>query len=920
MFQRFSGFLSGLVIMIVMISLFHFVDKPSELNSEAMLPTANSPASRMEPSPAAAPRPNAASVTPASAADIPPWGANVTRLPNGLTVLTLEDTRFPLVSVRLYVHAGSAYESPKIAGISHLLEHMVFKGTEKRPKGGMAEAIEGAGGYINAATSFDYTVYLADVPDAHWRTAMDVLKDMAFHATIDPAELESEKKVVISELERGEDNPSQLLFKHISAKTLPGTPYAHPIIGYRETVNAITREDIKNYIAEYYQPQSMLLVVSGNIRQAEVLREAQSMFGSLKNTRPVTPPASIDITPLADGPTVTVEHGKWNKVYMSAALPIHGFNDARATSLEVLAQLMGGDPTSLLYRTFKYEKQLVDSISLGAYAFERVGFLYLTAVLDADKTETFWNELVTMLAGLNASQFTDEELERARMNLEDSMFRAKETLPGLTSKIGMFQFFNHGEQGEANYILQLRQTGHAQLQEAINAYLRPEKMHAVFLLPEEASLNATALEKATRKIWPVNPAAVKKADTEARGTETEIVELGNGRTVILIPDDTLPYVAMDMVFQGGDSLLESSRQGLAELAARTLTKGTASFNATVMEEFQSNRASDIGASAGRQTFTVRTKFPERFSDDMLGLFRDVLLTPAFADEEVAREVTNQKAAIKSREDQPLGLAFRHMFPFLFRNHSYGYYHLGTEEVLDAFTRQDIQTFWNEQMRHPWTIAVCGRFDRDAILRMAAALPVPQTEKLSLSAPEWGTDPAKTLTLQDRNQAHLLMVFKTAPMGTEDGPGLDLLQTILSGQSGLLFSDLRDKHGLGYTVTAFPWQSELAGILVFYIGTDPEKEEEALAGFRRVIADLHANLLPEEQLVRGKNLMRGDYYRNHQSLGSRSSEAAGLASSGFPLDMNRVAVEQAEKLTAEDLRTLARKYLTPESAYIIRVVP
>lgn len=129
-------------------------------------------------------------------------------MPNGLSVLILKDTRFPLVSTRLYVHAGSSYETPDQAGISHVLEHMVFKGTDSRPKSAISQEVESAGGYLNAATSYDYTVYITDMPDRHWKLGMDVVRDMAFHPTLDPQELESEKNVIVAELQRGEDDPA----------------------------------------------------------------------------------------------------------------------------------------------------------------------------------------------------------------------------------------------------------------------------------------------------------------------------------------------------------------------------------------------------------------------------------------------------------------------------------------------------------------------------------------------------------------------------------------------------------------------------------------------------------------------------------------------------------------------------------------
>ena len=189
------------------------------------------------------------------------------RLPNGLTVMTIEDDRFPLVAVRLFVHAGSGYETAKQAGVSHLLEHMVFKSTVKRPAGQVASDIEGAGGELNAATSFDSTVYRVDLPAERWRLGLDVVKDMIFGAKFDPAELDGEKQVVsLSELSRGKDNPDNRLFQLTQAMAWPGQAYGWPIIGFPETVGQFTATDLRNYVAEHYQPQSMLLVVVGKVR------------------------------------------------------------------------------------------------------------------------------------------------------------------------------------------------------------------------------------------------------------------------------------------------------------------------------------------------------------------------------------------------------------------------------------------------------------------------------------------------------------------------------------------------------------------------------------------------------------------------------------------------------------------------------
>ncbi|MDY7000772.1 MAG: insulinase family protein, partial [Thermodesulfobacteriota bacterium] len=615
----------------------------------------------------------------------------LTVLSNGLQVLIQPDTRFPLVSLRLYVRAGSAYETKDMSGISHFLEHMVFKGTAKRPPGKVAEDIESAGGYLNASTSFDYTVYVVDLPLEHWTLGLDVIRDMIFNAALDPEELEREKEVVLAELERGEDSPTSRLFKSTQALVWPDTAYGRPIIGYRETVRPFTREHILNYIAEFYQPQSMLLVVCGDVDPAEAVAQAGKYFGELENTRTLHPPRALTAPVQGMGPKVRVEHGPWNKAYLSLAFPLPGLHSEESAGLEVLGYLLGGDETSRLYRKFKYELELVDDISVYALSLEGAGMLYVHASLDRDKVDEFWQALNRELASLDAHDFTAKELDRTKLNIEDSLFQAKETLSGLAGKIGYFQFFERGREAEENYLYALSLVDKDQLQALIQKYLRLDSLCASLLLPEdpkdEASedLNEKFLLKEVGEIWPAGSAGTKaSADAKDSVKGPEIQDLGLGRTLVLLPDETLPYVSLNLVYGGGDSLLKPDEQGLAEMTAGALTKGTKDKSATQIQDFLSDRASFLSASAHRDLFTVSSKFPIRFEDDMLGLIQETLNSPAFAKQEVDRVRRDQTSDIKRSEDRPLGLAFRNLFPFLFQKSGYGYFHLGTPKDLERY--------------------------------------------------------------------------------------------------------------------------------------------------------------------------------------------------------------------------------------------
>jgi len=222
-------------------------------------------------------------------------GVTYVRLKNGLGVLVKEDDRFPLAHIRMLVHAGSAYETRAQAGISHVLEHMVFKGAGDMKPGEVARRIEDVGGSLNAATSFDDTVYHVEVPDASWKLGLSVVADMTFKPALIPAQLTSEKEVVLAELKRGEDTPGSMLFETLQGMVFKGTSYEWPIIGFRDTVRATTSQSMRQYIAPLYQPQNMLLCVVGKVKAAEVLAEAERLLGGIQNTARITPPTPFDL-------------------------------------------------------------------------------------------------------------------------------------------------------------------------------------------------------------------------------------------------------------------------------------------------------------------------------------------------------------------------------------------------------------------------------------------------------------------------------------------------------------------------------------------------------------------------------------------------------------------------------------------------
>lgn len=867
--------------------------------------------------------PQLAAAAPQAAPANPSTSGNDTmlvRLKNGLTVHIIRDSRFPLVCTRLFVGTGSANETAEQAGISHVLEHMVFKGTEKRPKGQVARDVESLGGYLNAATSFDKTWFITDMPAKHWKTGMDVVKDMAFHPSLDPAELEAEKNVIVSELKGGDDTPTRRLFEDLQVAGLAHTVYGRPIIGFEKTIRAVTADDLRAYIRTWYQPQNMMLLVAGDIDPKAVLAHAEELFGDLKNDTILPEPAPVQLEGAAGGPRVEVTYGPWNKVYLGIVLPAPALGDQRSIDLDVLAYALGGDGTSQFYRKYRYEKQLVDSISVGNMSLNRAGLFYMVAQLDADKVEPFWQEFTRDLAALDAGKITPDVIERARFNYEDGMDRASETLDGLTSWKATVQFELGGPRGEANVRHALAAVDSARLRQAQDLWLRPDQVRVRVLAPEKAKL--PDLDAILQRNWPAPAVERQKAAAAAEKVgKREIVDLGQGRTVILQPDRTIPYVSLEILRPGGNALLKPADQGLAQLTAATLTDGCGTRDLDAMERFVAERAASLSASAGVQSFTVSLTGPARFNADYFALLGDLLHKPTFAEKDVRRQADTLKAALVRRQDNPMSFMGSKINGFLFPGgQPYGFDGLGTTENQDRFGPGDVQAFWKQQNAQPWILSVAGDFDREKVLAFARSLPVPTAPAVDVPQPTWGADKRLPLSLPGRQQAHLLLAFHAVPLDHPDAPALMLLESVLSGQSGLLFNKLRDEQGLGYTVTAFYRSLPEAGFMAFYIGTTPRNLDVARQGFSGIIKDIKTDLLPAELLAKGLNRMEGSYYRGRQSLGARADEAASERLLGQPQDFQKRLLEKAAKVTPEQLREVARKYLLVDKMYEVTLLP
>lgn len=367
-------------------------------------------------------------------------------LDNGLRVITESIPSVRSVSIGVWVGTGSKYETRTTNGISHFIEHMMFKGTTRRTARQIAEAFDRIGGNVNAFTSKEYTCYYARVLDQHVEIALDVLADMFFHSLFDAAELEKEKNVIIEEIRMYEDTPDELVHDLIAAAAFPGHALGFPILGSEDNLRAFTRDDVLLYIEDHYHVENTVITVAGNIDDT-VLKRIEKHFGAFSrhSERKAPPPPAFEA-----GMAVRVKETE--QAHLCLALPGLPLDDPDIYSLILLNNVLGGSMSSRLFQEVREERGLAYSV-YSYHSGYRDGGLFTIYVGTAPRQVDQVVDLVTnILRNVKERGITDAELENGKEQLKGSLVLSLESTNSRMSRLGKNELL-HGRHYTIDEIL-----------------------------------------------------------------------------------------------------------------------------------------------------------------------------------------------------------------------------------------------------------------------------------------------------------------------------------------------------------------------------------------------------------------------------------------------------------------------------------
>ena len=862
-----------------------------------------------------------------------------TRLDNGLRVVVQRLSRAPVVAVQIWVKAGSRMEVGPEKGLTHQIEHMIFKGTPTRGLGQVAGQIEKAGGRINAYTAFDHTVYHTVLPSDYWKVGLDVLGDAVMNSLFEASELAKEKEVVLEEWRRGQDSPRRKLAEEVFAAVFTKSPYGDPIIGYEKTIRNFTRDQILKYMAKWYTARRVTVVVVGKVDPEQVLAEARRIFKNFRTT------GQKDFKPTLEPPQKELRFkavsGRVKQAYLALAFRTQGLKDPRTPATDLLAELLGGGQAARLPEILWGKQGLVRSIHASSFTPLDEGFFWISSALEPDKLDQALQAVWRELTRTRSELFRPEELARAKLAFTASLIREKETMEGQADKLGFFELLAGGLEKEKEYLKAIRNLTAEDLRSAARDIFRPENLTLVVMLPEGMKLPKIARFEKYLTLPPDKTGSVAKTQGPAAAAaaaekstvrpsadpdSVKVMKLPGGVTLLVKEDHSLPLWAVKAFFLGGTRLEPADKAGAMSLLASTWTRGAAGLSAEELARRIEDMAGSISADSGRHTLSLSGSFLSRFFGPGLDLFARVLLNPSFDPQEVARRKADQLAAIKAREEKPVSVAFRLFNKNIYQGHPYSRDTLGTQETVSGLTPKDLKELYDGLVKPGnLVLAVVGDVDPDKVRERLTALLAPLKGEFKPALPQ-APPPLPKGGLKAEKikpgqaQVHLILGFRAARMTDADSCALDILAEALSNQSGRLFMELRDKKSLAYTVAAFNSPGLDAGVFGFYIASAPEKEEQARKEFLVQVERIRTEPLSKEEFEGARARLLAQWILDRQSMSARAGDLALYDRLGLGWDYARRYAERIRNLTPEKILAVAKKYLDPQRSLWVRVGP
>ncbi len=889
----------------------------------------------------------------------------VSRVRGGPACLFLPDSTAPAVSVQAWFRVGSLTETDPLEGISHFLEHMIFKGSQNLEVGELASLAESSGGDINAYTTSESTHYdLISMPDK-FEGCLEAFLDALWWPRFEENEVRQERQVILSELNRTYEQPDQLLQYHLYREAYGRRhPYGRAILGTRQTLKRIGAGELKRYHDKFYSPSSAVLVFAGAFdvpRIKSILRKKQKNLlikwpkpGRKKMSKVPLP------APLKTGPRIVVQRGRSGTAHLELAFEIPPLTHRDAPALEVLGIVLGAGESSRLYEHLCLSTLLMFDVSTDVYFSSGPGLFFLGGYTTPENVEKAAGHILQV-----AKQIIEEkpaspsELDKVRMNYLTGLEFRRESMTGRARVAGYSELLTGDPNYYLKYMKMVMDVNANDVSGVARRYLTPSRLTAGVFLPkgEAPRIGVRRIRKAIWNGFENNLEQKRNDANRNRGVAEKSVASGcsrvdsqkrsyvkntrrskaknkpieaklpGGGRLVLLPDGGPRVFSLRAVFLGGQRNESARQAGLHVLMTSVVpmaTRNCPSFRHT--KEVESLGASIDGFS-GRNTFGLTASGLSAVLPEVMEKFVDVLSTPAFDEDDIefSREELN---AERDSELDNLGQWCRFKgYQLLYGKHPLGRHPLGTSKTMAAFNQSILKRAWRRKTSPAnLVIAAAGNFDASYLEKYLPEILTPWAEGAPRETPVPQPAPPRSLSrrrfrsyvLDEASQSHIHMSYLGTTFHDPARHALAVITAALGSQGGGLFLELREKRGLAYDVSVSSHESQDPGPISIYAATPAGKEKLVIDLMRQEIARVSLKGLGDEEFHRARSYLIGGLSRSHQRAYARAADLAGRFVHGLGWETLEETKRQIERVDMNSVREAARHFMKPSKECLVTI--
>lgn len=861
------------------------------------------------------------------------------RLANGLTLLVRQDRSSPVVAIVTHVRAGYFNEPDRLVGISHVLEHMYFKGTERRGVGELARETKAAGGYLNAGTIYDRTSYYTVLPSSALELGLDIQADALLNSAINEDELRRELLVIIQEAKRKLDNPRAVAAEALYEEMFDVHPMRRWRIGREEGLKRLSRADVWEYYQNLYRPANIVVVVAGDVEPDRVYELADRFYAPMPEGELVDEPARNE--PDRQRFRFREISGDIVQTHLEWGWRSPGTLHPDTAPLDLLATVLGQGRASRLFRGVR-EAGRVTSISAYNYTPTELGVFGISAELRPEEALGALGAIWREVADLSHRGVSAAELERAKSIAEARLLRRTESVEGQANLLAEWQALGSWQLVE-EVLDRLLATTVEDLQRVAAQYLGLEQATVLLYRPASSpALVGTADEiegmitaASTRKAdsaGAVEAHASVSADSPVHREDERLAgaapfhevrvedgvhlfELANGVRVGIKPRHTSPLVSMGVFWRSGSVHERPENAGITGLLARLSLKGTRNRPAPQIAEETEMLGGAIAPGVSPDLVHWTLTVPSRHFARGFGLLAEVALDPAFPEADLERERTIALSDLEQLRDDMYRYPLRLFLQAAFRDHPYGFSPAVAESGIRSVTRQQLHEWHGrELLEAPPLVLVVGDVDaHEALQRIAAnvqAVTASANGGRAASRPAWPEGPHQESELRVKEQTALILGFPGPSRGDADTYALQVLSNAIGGLGGRLFEELRGRRSLAYTIAAYPIVRRLAGAFVAYIATSPEKEEAARRGILEELERLAGESLQHDEVLRSQGYTIGAWKIRGQTNAAQLWDLADALMLGNGLGELREFEDRIRAVTPTQIRETVQRYFDP----------